>query len=47
MLVDRYDHAEAARRMKALGPELHFEAVSGVPYFTDPDGIEVHLAEVQ
>ena len=47
VLVDRYDHAEAARRMKALGPELHFEAVSGVPYFTDPDGIEVHLAEVQ
>jgi catechol 2,3-dioxygenase-like lactoylglutathione lyase family enzyme len=47
VLVDRYDHAEAARRMKALGPELQFEAGSDVPYFTDPDGIVVYLAEAQ
>ena len=47
VLIDRYDHAEAARRMKALGPELHFEAASDVPYFTDPDGIVVYLAEAQ
>jgi hypothetical protein len=33
--------------MKALGPELHFEAGSDVPYFTDPDGIVVYLAEAQ
>jgi catechol 2,3-dioxygenase-like lactoylglutathione lyase family enzyme len=45
VLVDRYDHAEAARRMEALGTELHLEAVSDVPYFTDPDGIVVRLAE--
>jgi hypothetical protein len=31
--------------MKALGPELQFEAVSDVPYFTDPDGVVVYLAE--
>jgi hypothetical protein len=47
VLVDRYDHAEAARRMKALGPELQFEAGSDAPNFTDPDGIVVYLAEAQ
>jgi catechol 2,3-dioxygenase-like lactoylglutathione lyase family enzyme len=47
VLIDRYDHAEAARRMKALGPELQFEAGSDVPYFTDPDGIVVYLSEAQ
>ena len=47
VLVDRYDHTEVARRMKALGAELQFEAVNDVPYFTDPDGIVVYLAEVQ
>jgi catechol 2,3-dioxygenase-like lactoylglutathione lyase family enzyme len=47
VLIDRYDHAEAARRMKALGPELQFEAASDVPHFTDPDGIVVYLAEAQ
>ena len=47
VLIDRYDHAEAARRMKALGPELQFEAARDVPYFTDPDGIVVYLAEAQ
>ena len=47
VLVDNYDHVEAARRMKALGPELQFEAGSDVPYFTDPDGIVVYLAEAQ
>jgi len=47
VLIDRYDHAEAARRMKALGPELQFEAARNVPYFTDPDGIAVYLAEAQ
>jgi hypothetical protein len=29
--------------MKALGPELQFEAARDVPYFTDPDGIVVYL----
>ena len=47
VLIDRYDHAEAARRMKALGAELQFEAARDVPYFTDPDGIVVYLAEAQ
>ena len=47
VLVDRYDHAEAARRMRALGAELQFEPVSNAPYFADPDGIIVYLAEAQ
>ena len=47
VLIDRYDHAEAARRMKALGAELQFEAARDAPYFTDPDGIVVYLAEAQ
>jgi catechol 2,3-dioxygenase-like lactoylglutathione lyase family enzyme len=47
VLVDRYDHAEAARRMRALGAELQFEPVSNAPYFADPDGIAVYLAEAQ
>jgi catechol 2,3-dioxygenase-like lactoylglutathione lyase family enzyme len=47
VLIDRYDHTEAATRMKALGPELQFEAARDVAYFTDPDGIVVYLAEAQ
>jgi catechol 2,3-dioxygenase-like lactoylglutathione lyase family enzyme len=47
VLVDRYDHAESARRMRALGAELQFEPVSDAPYFADPDGIVVYLAEAQ
>jgi catechol 2,3-dioxygenase-like lactoylglutathione lyase family enzyme len=39
VLVDRYDHVEAARRMRALGPELQFEAARDVPYFTIRTGL--------
>ena len=47
VLVDRYDHADAGRRMKALGRELHFEGATDGPHFTDPDGIVVNLSETQ
>jgi hypothetical protein len=47
VLVERYDHTEAATRMKALGAELQFETANDVSYFTDPDGIVVYVAEAQ
>src|SRR5438552_1127122 len=34
VLVDRYDHAEAAQRMKLLGAELRTDAAGNDPYFT-------------
>jgi hypothetical protein len=42
VLVDRYDRAEAVRRMRTLGAELRFEAASDASYFIDPDGIVVY-----
>ena len=43
VLVDRYDHAKAAGRLKTLGTELR-KAASGA-YLIDSDGIVVYLAE--
>jgi catechol 2,3-dioxygenase-like lactoylglutathione lyase family enzyme len=47
VLVDRYDHAQAATRLKAVGVELRFEAAGNAPYFVDPDGIVVYLTEAR
>ena len=47
VLVDQYDHARAAKRMKALGAGLHLRTAGDGPSFTDPDGIVVYVAEMR
>jgi hypothetical protein len=47
VLVEGYDRAEAMRRMRAVGKELQVDAKTNAPYFIDPDGIIVYLADRQ